>query len=379
MKDGKKMIYLDSTATSKPREEVIDTFQKVATSYWYNPSSMYTTSVLTKNLIDQATNNIMIELGLTNKKIIYTSGATEANNMAIMGICKPYINQHKTIITTEIEHPSVYQTFKELEKEGFNVVYLKCPNGSVDLNELQKNLTKDTILVSIMWVNNIIGSINDIKTIIQMVKSLSHAKLHVDIVQGLAKIKPDFNFNDIDLMSATFHKLGGLKGVGMLIVNNNLQLCPSFYGGHQQDNLRPGTMDAAAIVANAKALRIAIKKSEDNYQTVKKLYEYLINNLKKLPFIIINQNGAFHSPYIISLSFTKIKGETVMHYLEKDQIYVGIGSACNEKVETLERSIMAITLDKTRALNMIRISLSADNTLDEMDILIEKLKRIGNR
>ena len=372
------MIYFDSTATTKPLKDVLDTYNKINEEYWFNPSGMYKGSVVVSNLIDKATKQIESTLKLNNKNIYYTSGATEANNLAIMGICMPYINQGKHIITTYIEHPSVYNVFKNLETLGFNVTYLKCENGIVDLEELKNALTKDTILVSTMWVNNIIGSINPIKEIIEIVKKHSRAKLHVDAVQGIAKIKEDFDYNNIDLFSITFHKIEGLKNVGALILNKNIQITPLLKGGHQQKEIRPGTLDASLIVSSAKALRLAMENRDNHYNYVKKLYDYLIQKLEKFDFIKINKTNALYTPYVLSISIDNLKGETAMHYLEEAGIYVGIGSACNEKIETIERAIYAITKDNTRAVNMIRISLSHHNTLEELDQLIEKLESIRN-
>lgn len=371
------MIYFDSTATTKPRKEVLESYNIVNEKYWYNPSGMYKMSVLSKNLIDKASTNICEELKVNNKKIYYTSGATEANNLAIMGICSPYINQEKHIITSYIEHPSVYNVFKKLENLGFSVTYLNCDNGIVDLDELKEALTKDTILVSIMWVNNIIGSINPIKDIIEIVKNFSHAKLHIDMVQGLTKIKPDFDFDKIDLMSFTFHKIEGLKGIGALLCNRNINLKPITFGGHQQEEIRPGTLDASLIVSSAKALRLANDNLDTHFNYVQNLYNYLEEKLKKLPNIDINKTAEKYSPYLMSISFKNIKGETAMHALEQDDIYVGIGSACNEKTKTIERAVYAITKNETRAINMIRISLSYHNTKEEIDYLVEKIKGLG--
>lgn len=371
------MIYFDTAATTKPNQEVLDTYLKVNQQYWYNPSNLYKPALLAADLINQATKNIKELLGLTKKDIIYTSGATEANNLAIRGLCNAYLNQNKEIITTEIEHPSVYNTIKEMESLGFKVTYLKCKNGAIDLEDLRKALTKDTILVSIMWVNNIIGSINNIKEIITIVKNYSHAKLHVDMVQGITKIKPDFDLNLIDLFTISLHKIEGLKGIGLLIKNQDMKFLPILYGGHQQDSIRPGTMDPALIVSAAKALRLNLKSQEENYQYVNNLYQYLSDELIKIPHLIINKKDGNYSPYILSISFKNLKGETAMHYLEQNDIYVGIGSACNEKTKNLERAILALDNDPTRAINMIRISLSVHNTKDEINLLINKINEIG--
>ena len=367
------MIYFDSSATTIPNQAVIDVYNQISKTVWYNPSSMHKAGTLAKTYIDKATSKILSTLDLINKELIYTSGATEANNMAIYGVCNPYINQNKHIITTMIEHPSVYNVFKDLETKGFKVTYLKCKNGIINLEELKNSLTKDTVLVSIMWVNNIIGSIQPINEVIDIVKNNSHAKLHVDAVQGIGKIPFSFNPNLVDYLTLTMHKIEGLKGCGILVIPNNNNILPLIKGGHQQNNMRAGTMDTASIVASSKTLTLAYQNLEIHYHYVQKLSEYLIQKLSKLSFITLNRTNSLYSPYVVNFSFNKIKGETVMHYLELQDIYVGVGSACNERTKTLERAIMELTNDEERAINMIRISLSHYNTKEEIDILIDKL------
>lgn len=370
------MIYFDNAATSIPKKEVLEVYQKVASNIWYNPSSMHKLGIIAKNYIDKATTTILHTLHMNEKTIYYTSGATEANNMAIYGICRPYIGENKHIITTMIEHPSVYNVFKDLEKKGFSVTYLKCTGGVVDVNELKEALTKDTILVSIMWVNNIIGSIQPIDDILHIVHSFSHAKIHIDAVQGVGKMPFDFNQNEVDLLTLTIHKIGGLKGTGLLIANKNLHFESIIKGGHQQDNNRAGTMDVAGIVASSKAISLAYQNLNHHYYYVKELKSYLKKQLEEFSFIQINEGIKMNSDYVLSISFDHLKGETVMHYLEQAEIYVGIGSACNEKQKTIERAIMSITPDEKRAINMIRISLSENNTKEEIDQFIKVLKQV---
>lgn len=370
------MIYLDHAATSIPSSTVLEVYHQVAKTIWYNPSSMHKLGTLAKNYIDKATTTILNTLGLQEKTIYYTSGATEANNLAIYGICMPYMGKNKHIITTQVEHPSVYRVFQDLEKKGFRVTYLSTHNGFVDIAELKEALTKDTILVSIMWVNNIIGSIQPINRIIQVVKTYSHAKLHVDAVQGIGKLPFDYNPNEVDLMTITMHKIGGLKGIGLLVASKSLSLQTLIHGGHQQHNVRGGTMDTAGIVAASKTLTLAYQQLDTHYHYVQDLNSYLIQCLKKIPFVTINQSMGIYSPYVVSISFSHIKGETVMHYLEQYEIYVGIGSACNEKQQTLERAIQVLTTENWRAINMVRISLSEQNTRQEIDELITRIKAL---
>jgi len=373
------MIYFDNAATTKPKEEILKLYERVNNEFWYNESSSNAIGLSSKTLLDKASKKVLDILSLKNKQVIFTSSATEANNMAIYGICRKYINQNKHIITSKIEHPSVLSCFQDLERLGFRVTYLNVlSDGTVDLEELKKELSKDTILVSIMWVNNIIGSIQPIKKIKEILKDYPRVKFHSDLVQGIGKIKPDFSFNDLDLMTITAHKIEGIKGSAALITNQNLDFDPLIKGGHQQNEKRAGTVDVASAVCFAKALEIALIDLDKNYQVVKNLSTYMLNKLKDIPFITINT--PFNSSgYVINFSHQSIRGETIMHYFEQFDIYVGIGSACNAKTRNLEPTLMATYHDEQRAINAVRISLSHSNTISEIDRFLEKLIEIGNR
>ena len=371
------MPYFDSTATTKPNQKVLDIYNKASLEHWYNVSGQYRPSVAGSALIEKATNQFLSFLNVNNKKVIFTSGATEANNLAIYGICQKYIGQNKHIITSSVEHPSVLNCFKELEKNGFEVTYLPVDkNGVISIVDFENSIKNNTVFVSIMWVNNIVGSIMPIKDIINVVKKYPRIKLHVDAVQGIAKIKNDFNFNDIDLFTVSAHKIHGLKGTGALVLNKTLEISPLIKGGHQQNNMRAGTVDLAGILAFTVALRESSKEIENNYAYVNKLHNYLVDELKDLDFISLNKNSSNYSPYILSITFRNIKAETVMHYLESFDIYVGIGSACNEKTKTID-PILEYMQNKELAINTIRISISKDNTKEEIDLLISKIKELG--
>lgn len=374
------MIYFDNASTTKPDPVIIDLYTKINNEYWYNESSTHQLGITSKTLLDRATVSICHTLNLKNKKIVFTGSATEANNLAIYGICKPYVNQHKHIITSKVEHPSVLECFQDLEKQGFSVTYLDVDeNGIVDLEMLKNSLTKDTILVSIMWVNNIIGSVQPIKKIKEILKDYPRVKFHSDLVQGITKLVPDFDLNDLDLMTFTAHKLHGLKGTAVLILNDKINLEKITKGGHQQNNMRGGTVDVAGAVCLAKTLERENSGVSDRLNTVNKLYNYLIDELSKLPYIIINNSKKEYSPYVLNFSLKNLKGETFMHYMEQYQIYLGYGSACNAKTKALENTLMAVYNDTVRASNAVRISLSAENTIDEVKYFIQKLKEIGSK
>lgn len=372
------MPYFDSTATTRPSKEVLDIYNKANNEYWYNISGQYRTSVLGNNLMLKASSQVLSALSTTNKKVIFTSGATEANNLAIYGICEKYIGQNKHIITTSVEHPSVLNCFKDLELKGFEVTYLPVDKtGTINVDELEKSIKNNTVFISIMWVNNIVGSIMPIKEVINVVKTNPRIKLHVDAVQGIGKIKNDFSFNDIDMLTISSHKIHGLKGTGALVLNSNLEIKPLIKGGHQQNNMRAGTVDLAGILGFTVALKTAIKEQTNNYNYVSSLYNYLVEELLPLEYLSLNRSNN-NSPFILSVTFKKIKAETVMHYLESFDIYVGIGSACNEKTKTID-PVLEYMQNKELAINTIRISISKDNTKEEIDLLINKIKEIGEK
>ena len=369
------MIYFDYTATTKPKKELLDLHARINTEYWCNTEGMYIDGVKAHALLDKSGRVIIDTLKLKNKKVLFTSGATESNNTAIYGVVSSYYNEPKHIITTYLEHASVLNVYKDLEKRGFKVTYLKpSKEGIIDINELENSITNDTVLISIMWVNNIIGTILPINKIIEIVKKHPRIRLHVDGVQGFGKIIPNFNFNDIDLLSLSGHKLEGLKGTGVLIYNDKLHL--SFIkGGHQQDGIRPGTVDLAGCVVMAKTIQLASSNISNKYNDVLQKYNYLVNNLEKENHLILNKSQ-YSSPYILSITFKNVKGETALHTLEKNGIMVGTGSACNSHSKDQEKTLIYTLEDETLAVNTIRISLSTYTTYEELDLLINNIKQI---
>lgn len=371
------MIYFDNAATTKPTLEILKLHQRISNEYWYNTNSIHMLGQKANGLLEQSINVIKDTLNCKNKKVIFTSSATTSNNLAIYGICNSFVGQNKHIITSKIEHPSVLNCYKDLESKGFKVTYLSVNNqGNIDLNELEQAITSDTILISLMWVNNIIGSILPIKEVIKIVKKYPRLKFHLDGVGGIGKIKNDFNFDDIDLITFTPHKLHGLKGTGVLLVNNNITLISNVKGGHQQYNFMPGTVDLAGAVCAAKTLKEAVLSIDNNYQKVSKIYHYLKNKLISNNNIIINSPDANYSVYNLNISFKNIKGETVVHFLEKYQIYISTTSACTATTKDLDKTLIATFNDESRAINAVRISFSHENTIEEVDTLLEKIKEL---
>lgn len=374
------MIYFDWTATTKPLKEILDIYHKVQSEYWYNPSSPYTLGLKASNLLDNSINVVKETLNLKNHNVIFTSGATEGNNLAIYGIANNFLNTNKKIITTRIEHPSVLKPFQDLETKGFEVVYLDVDsNGTINLKQLETELNSETILVSIMWVNNIVGAIEPIKEVINLVKKCPRCKLHVDATQGIGKIKPNFDFNEIDLVTMSSHKIEGIKGTGILLSKTNLNINPLLNGSGQQLGIKPGTIDLAGAVTSAKALKLAIQNQKEHFEFVLELQKYLLNKLNTIEGIYINNPINNQSPFINNISIVEHNSETVMHYLESKDIFVAIGSACNSKTKKPEKTVFSITNDELRATTSIRISLSYHNTKEEIDLLINALKSYLNK
>lgn len=373
------MIYFDNAATTRPYKEIIDIYNKVNTECWYNASSKHRYGVIARNLFDKATNLIEKAFGITNKKVVFTSSATEANNKAIYGVCDKYKNQNKRIITTKYEHPSVLNCFRELENY-FDVKYLDIlPNGEIDYQQLEEYLNNDTVFVSIMYVNNIIGSINDINKVVSLVRRYPRIKLHIDGVQGVGKIKLTFNIDDVDLLTASAHKNHGLKGTAILVYNKNLDL-ELIEQGSEQQIIKSGTIDLAGAVACSKAFEIAFKNLDKDIKNSYEIKEYIYSELFKNPNIHLNSLMDNYSPHILNFSYIGVNSETLMHYLESKDIYVSISSACNEKLARPEPVVLELTKNEIYARSSIRLSFSSDNTISDGKKFIEAInnyKKVG--
>lgn len=365
-------MYFDYTATTPVDNDVLDMYVKVQKEFFANTESMHYLGKRSNSLFEKAKREIKETLK-SEHEVILTHNATEANNIAIFGCVKEKIGK---IITTKIEHPSVFEVFKELEKRGYDVVYLDVDeNGIIDINQLKEEMNKDVLLVSIMWVNNITGAIEPIKEVINILKDYKKAKLHVDGVQGLCKIEMDFDINDIDFFTFSAHKFFGPKGVGGLLYKKEIALGKHIFGSNVQNGLKPGTVDLAGSVAACKALKIYMKTIKERYEYVNSLRNRLVNGIKNIEKIVFNSNEKC-SPYIFNLSFIGRNGETIIHTLEEKEIYVSTGSACSSKLKKPEKTILAISGDEDRALSSIRVSLCHLTTLNEVDSLIKAIKEI---
>ena len=367
------MKYFDYTATTPVDSEILETYIKTTNNFFANASSLHKLGQRSNMMYTKAIEQLNETLDLTNHNVVFTSNATEANNLGILGICEKY--EKGKIITTSIEHPSVFETIKSLEGK-YEVVYLDITkDGVINLEQLKNEINNDTILVSIMWVNNIIGTIQPINEVIEIVKKYSKTKLHVDMVQGFCKVVPNFKYNDIDLMTFSTHKIYGPKGIGGLIYKNNIILSKRLFGSNMQNGVKPGTIDLALICSAVKSFKKFLPLTINHYNDVKQKHKYLRDNIKNNN-LVINTPINNISYYILNISIPYINGETIVHMLESNEIYVSTGSACSSKLKKPEKTILALTKSEKLATTSIRISLSHLTTYSELDELIEILNRI---
>lgn len=364
------MIYLDYSATTPVNDEVLDTFCKVSRNFVGNPNSLHKLGVEAKELIDASTRQIEDVLKLHDKEVIYTSGASEANNTAIMGVVKKYPNRGHHIITTRLEHSSIIAPISALQNEGYEVSFVDLDeNGLVTIENLKKLIRNDTVLVSIGCVNSELGIIQDIDKLGKFLKKYPKLIFHSDITQAVGKIK--LNLDNVDLASFSAQKFYGLKGVGCLIKNKNIKIEPLIYGGKSTTVYRSGTPAVALIASLAKALRLVYEDFDNRYNYVKGLNSYLREELSKIDGVHIN-SSLESSPYILNISIKNIKSEVMLHALESEDIYISTQTACSKGGSSI--GVFEITKNEDYALHSLRISLSYLTTKEELDVFLKVFK-----
>lgn len=367
-------IYLDNAATTLVDKEVLETYNKVKERYFANPSSIHIPGQEASRMLDKAREQILSLLNLKDHEVIFTGGATEANNLAIKGYCLKHQNRGKHIIVSQIEHPSVLECAKQLEEcFGFSVTYLPVnEDGVVEVSTLKDALRKDTILVSIMAVNNEIGSLNPIHEIHNLLCGYPFAALHVDVTQGIGKI--ELPYEDMDMFSFSGHKIHGLNSSGALIKRKKIDLLPIISGGGQENNFRSGTNDLAMACSLAKALRLQLEKIEENYRKISAISRCLVDYLNEHKDLF--ELNCASNPYIINFSTLTKKASVVVEALSSHGIYVSSTSACYAKEEPISYVVLAQGKSEKIAHNTIRVSLSYENTLEDMKILVSELDKI---
>ncbi|MFL0267618.1 cysteine desulfurase family protein [Candidatus Clostridium radicumherbarum] len=369
--------YFDNSATTKPYSEVIEAMVDAMENFYGNPSSAHKLGLKAENKMNECKDIVSKTLNCTRDEITFTSGGSESNNFLIRG----FIKEGNEIITTKIEHPSVLNICKDLERAGIKVTYLDVDNnGKIDLENLNKAITKNTQIVSIMHVNNEIGTVQNIEEIGKLIKEKSsRIKFHVDAVQSYGKFKIDVQKAKIDLLSASGHKIHGPRGVGIAYVRKGLVPRPLIFGGGQEKNFRSGTENLAGMAGFAKAAEIIYSENHKNFINVSMLKEYFINRLKEIDKIKINSPiGVDFSPYVISVSFLGIRAEVLLHLLEEGNIYVSMGSACHSKDTKDSHVLKAIGLSDKEIKGNIRFSFNELNTKEEIDYTIDILKKSLN-
>ena len=368
-------IYLDNSATTKPYQEVVDKMVLALTTQYGNPSSIHKKGIEVEREIKEIRRNIARSLGAKENEIYFTSGGTECNNTIIRSVARLNKKTKNHIISTVIEHPSVLDTLKDLESEGFEVTYLPVDkDGKISIEDLKNAIKKETILVSIMHVNNEIGTIQPIEEIGKYLKSLDEKiYLHVDAVQSYAKIKFRPSRYNIDFMSVSGHKLHGPKGIGFMYVKENNRIKPLLSGGGQEIGIRSGTENVPGIYGIGEAVKVINKDLEGTIDKIRELRDLLKEEiLANIDDVKINtpEDGVCH---VLNVSFRGVRGEVLLHYLEQKEIYVSTGSACSSKKKG-SHVLNAIGLTPEEIEGAIRFSLSDLNTKEEILETIKVLK-----
>jgi len=372
------IIYLDNASTTKLDPAVKETFSSALDKYYANPSSIHKLGQEANYLLNKTKDEILTLLKCSDHQAIFTSGATESNNLAIKGVCLRYKNRGNHIITSIYEHPSVLEAFKQLEKEfGFEVTYL-YPNsdGVISAQDVKKALKKETIFVSIMAVNNEIGSLNPIEQIADLLKDYPKVIFHSDAAQLIGKTNKNINFNKIDLLTISAHKMHGLVSSGVLIKRKKIELLPLASGGGQEYNLRSGTNDLASALAFKKTLELALSTSKERYLHVENLTNRLISYLKSNPDLYELNLPKEINPYIINFSSIKKKGSVVVEALSNAGIMVSSISACHSSKEKGSYVVASLGKNELISNNTVRVSLDYLNTNEDIDTFVSTLDKI---
>ena len=369
-------VYLDNSATTRTFPEVAELMSKIMCEDYGNPSSMHNKGVQAERYVRYGRETLAKILKVNEKEIYFTSGGTESDNLALIGCAMAYYRAGKHLITTKIEHPAILQTMHYLEDQGFEVTYLSVDDkGQISLQELQNAMRKDTILVSIMHINNEIGAVEPIAEAGRLIKSTNPSTLfHVDAVQGFGKYRIYPKRMGIDLLSVSGHKIHGPKGVGFLYIGEKVKIHNIIYGGGQQKNLRSGTENVPGIAGMAKAAEMLYNHLEEDAERLYSLKDYFCEGLRKIPDIRINNpEGMEGAPHIVSLSVAGVRSEVLLHALEDKGIYVSAGSACSSnKPHTAGSATMkAIKLPEEFLDSTLRFSMSVYTTREELDYTLQ--------
>lgn len=372
------MIYFDNAATTALEPQILHDFEKLSVKYFANPNSVHQLGNESNKVLNESRKRLIDSLADSSFRLIFTSGATEGNNTFIKGAALNYKNRGMHLITSLGEHPSVLDAFFQLRDQfGFSLTIVPLQNnGEINYDYLAKSLRPDTILVSIMQVNNETGAINDMKRISQIVRQNPRTLLHSDVTQSIGKV--DIPFALLDAFCFSAHKIHGLKGSGALLLRKEINLIPLFSGGGQEEGYRSGTQSLVPDILLAKTVRLALEQQSGDYIQVKSVFDYLYHELGQINDIELNSTALF--PYIINFSLKTAKASVVVEDLSNHGIMVSTVAACSAKKHRASQVIASMFDDQRRAENTIRLSLCSDNTIEEaktfMSVLIKILRGI---
>lgn len=372
-----EIIYLDNAATTQLDKSVFEEMQPYFIEYYGNPSSVYSIASESKKAVDKARERVAKTIGALDREIYFTNGGTESDNWAIKGIAEAYADKGKHIITSKIEHHAVLHTCEYLEKQGYEITYLNVDeDGLISLEELEKSIRKDTILISIMFANNEIGTIQPIKEIGEIAKT--HGVIfHTDAVQAFGHVPIDVNEMNIDLLSASGHKVNGPKGVGFLYVRKSVKLKAYIHGGAQERQRRAGTENVPGIVGLGAAAELANEQLEERSKYLIELRDYLIEEIEKnVDFVRLNGHRTKRLPNNVNVCFRFIEGESLLISLDMEGICASSGSACTSGSLDPSHVLLAIGLPHEIAHGSLRLTLSHTSTKKQLDFVVEQLKGI---
>ncbi len=375
-----KLIYLDHAATTATRKEVVDAMLPYFTDQFGNPSSIYSFSSGNKDAINVARKTIADSLGTDSANIYFTAGGSEADNWALIETARTYKTKGKHIITSKIEHHAILHTCDFLEKEGFEITYVNVDeNGVVKLDELEAAIRPDTILISIMFANNEIGTIEPVKEIGAIAKK--HGVLfHTDAVQAYGQIPIDVDDMNIDMLSASGHKLNGPKGIGFLYIRKGIKIRSFIHGGAQERRRRAGTENVPGIVGIGKAVEIAMATMDERIKTESELRDYMIDRiLSEIPYVRLNGHRTNRLPNNTNISIQFIEGESLLIMLDMVNICASSGSACTSGSLDPSHVLLAIGLPHEIAHGSLRLTLGYENTKEEIDFVVDNLKQIVDK
>jgi cysteine desulfurase len=368
-------VYLDNSATTRAFPEVAELMTKIMCEDYGNPSSLHLKGIAAEQYLRYAMATFSRLLKVNEKEILFTSGGTESDNLALTGCAHANGRRGRHLITTRIEHPAILNTMHHLESEGYRVTYLPVNAwGLISPEDLQRAMTADTILVSVMHTNNEIGAVQPIAQAGELIKRMNpYTLFHVDAVQGFGKARIYPKKMGIDLLSVSGHKIHGPKGVGLLYIGDKVKIQPILHGGGQQRNLRSGTDNVPGIAGFAKAAELVYEHYEDDIKRLYQCKRYFMDGVRKIQGVKINgllpdfPDGTGSAPHIVSVSVSGVRSEVLLHALEEEGIYVSAGSACAARKPQPSETLKAIGIDKTLLDSTIRFSFSVYTTIEEID------------